>query len=149
MELNEYECGMLDTLLKSFDDKDTLDAQQLQVLFAGKEELLAGLIDILIKWKLVTPFGQYTENGLPLLLHREKHALYFLQNGGFSGSIQDKISVAEQEAASLREREQRIHKLEEKIKDLNQQHYMLWAFLILAILAIAIIFLLHDRFHLI
>ena len=147
MELNEYECGMLDALLKSFDEKDTLDAQQLRILFAGREQLLIELIDILTKWKLVTTFGQYTESGLPLLLRREKHALYFLQNGGFSGSIEDKVSFAEQEAARMRDREQHIHHLEEKIKDLNQQYSLLWIFIALAVVVVIAAFLLHYIFH--
>lgn len=149
MELNEFECGMLDALLKAFDDKDTLDAQQLRSLFAGHEQLLTELVDVLIKWKLVTPYGHDTTNGLPLLLRREKNALYFLQNGGFSGSIHDKPSVTHHEAARVQEREQRITQLEEKIKDLNQQHYLLWIFLVLAVVLAAAIILLHDGFHVI
>jgi len=143
MELNEYECGMLDALLKAFDDQDTLDAQQLQLLFAGHEQLLIEMIDVLTNWKLVTTFGRDAENGLPLLLRREKNALYFLQNGGFSGNIQDKISVTDQEAAQQRERELHIHQLEEKIKDLNQQHFILWVFLVVALVLIFLAVLLH------
>lgn len=149
MELNEYECGMLDTLLKAFDENNTLDAQQIRTLFAGQEELLNELVNVLVSWKLVTPFGRDATSGLPLLLRRESHALYFLQNGGFSGSIQDKTSVIQQEAARLREREQRIQLLENKIKDLNQQHYLLWIFLVLAVIVAVGIFLMHDMFHLI
>jgi hypothetical protein len=149
MELNEYECGMLDALLKAFDDKNTLDAQQLRTLFPNQEHLLAEMVNVLISWKLVTPFGQDPQSGLPLLLHREKHALYFLENGGFSGSIEDKTSITYLEAERLHEREQHIRQLEDKIKDLNQQHHFLWIFLVLAVVIAVILFLLHSRFHLI
>jgi hypothetical protein len=149
MELNAYECGMLDALLKAFDENNTLDAQQLRSLFPGQEHLLTEMVGVLISWKLVTPFGQDGTSGLPLLLHREKHALYFLENGGFSGSIEDKTSITHLEAERLREREQRIELLENKIKDLNQQHYLLWFFLALAVIVIIGLFLLHDWFHVI
>jgi hypothetical protein len=149
MELNAHECGMLDTLLKAFDDNNTLDAQQMRTLFPGQDSLLTEMVQVLISWKLVTPFGQDAVSGLPLLLHREKHALYFLENGGFSGSIEDKTSITTLEAERLHEREQRIHQLEGKIKDLNQQHYVLWFFLALAIVFIVGLFLLHDWFHVI
>lgn len=147
MELNAYECGMLDALLKAFDENNTLDAQQLRTLFPNQEHLLAEMVNVLVSWKLVTSFGQDAVSGLPLLLHREKHALYFLENGGFSGSIEEKTSITHQEAERLREREVRIQQLEEKIKDLNQQHYLLWIFVILAVVVALAIFLLHDRFH--
>jgi hypothetical protein len=148
MELNEYECGMLDALLKAFDDKNTLDAQQMQVLFEGQDQLLIELINVLVNWKLVTPYG-HDASGLPLLLRREKHALYFMENGGFSGSIQEKTTFIQQEAERLREREERIEQLEKKIKDLNQQHSLLWIFLGLAVVLVVVIFLLHYIFHLI
>src|ERR1700749_1202493 len=113
---------MLDALLKAFDEKNTLDAQQMRTLFPGQEHLLTEMVNVLISWKLVTPFGQDPSSGLPLLLHREKHALYFLENGGFSGSIEDKTSITYLEAERIQEREQHIRQLEDKIKDLNQQH---------------------------
>lgn len=149
MELNEYECGMLDAILKAFDEKNTLDAQQLQILFAGQEQLLMELINVLVNWKLVTPFGHDMVSGLPLLIHREKHALYFMENGGFSGSIQEKTSFLQQEAERLREREERIQQLEKKIKDLNQQHNMLWIFLTIGMVLAIIVFVLHYVFHLV
>ncbi|MGN6179976.1 MAG: hypothetical protein ACTHNW_12390 [Mucilaginibacter sp.] len=149
MELNEYECGMLDALLKAFDDKNTLDAQQMQMLFVNQEQLLLELINVLVNWKLVTPFGHDAASGLPLLLRREKHALYFMENGGFSGSIQEKTTFIQQEAERLREREERIEQLEKKIKDLNQQHSLLWIFLALALVVAVVIFLLHYIFNLV
>lgn len=149
MELNEYECGMLDAILKAFDEKNTLDAQQLQILFAGQDQLLIELINVLVNWKLVTPFGHDAVSGLPLLIHREKHALYFMDNGGFSGSIQEKTSFLQQEAERLREREERIQQLEKKIKDLNQQHNLLWIFVTIGVVLAVAIFLLHYIFHMV
>ena len=81
MQLNGYECGMLDALLETLSATGCLTAAQLTELFDGDNELALFLLDILTPEKLILEIGYAQGSQLPLLLSLENKGRRFLENG--------------------------------------------------------------------
>ena len=84
MQLNGYECGMLDALLETLSATGCLTAAQLTELFDGDNEQALFLLDILTPEKFILEIGYAQGSQLPLLLSLENKGRRFLENGGFT-----------------------------------------------------------------
>jgi hypothetical protein len=84
MELNEYECEMLDTLLQAFGIPDSLTRLQLLELFGGDETTAFAMVQILMREGLITLSGRHGDYELPDKLILKPKGEKFLKNGGFT-----------------------------------------------------------------
>jgi hypothetical protein len=84
MELDAYECGMLDALLETLAVNGSLTTAQLYEVFSGDEDFALSLADILICEGLAGEAGYAQGSKMPLLLNLEKKGGAFLESGGFS-----------------------------------------------------------------
>jgi hypothetical protein len=99
MQLDGYECGMLDTLLEAISATGCLTTKQIRSLFDSDDGLALSLIDILVAERMVIEVGYAQGSQIPLLLNLESKGAKFLQNGGFTNcyrSAMAKESVAVQ-----------------------------------------------------
>jgi hypothetical protein len=83
MELNEYECGMLDALLGAFGVPDTLSRKQVMALFDQDEATAFRMVQILLREELVAERGAHGDFDLPEQLILKPKGDKFLRAGGF------------------------------------------------------------------
>ena len=84
MELDAYECDMLDTLLETLAGIGSLTTKQLLNIFDGDEDLIFSVTDELICEGMVSEAGYAQGSKLPLLLNLERKGIIFLESGGFT-----------------------------------------------------------------
>jgi hypothetical protein len=168
MDLNEFDCQLLDEVLALLSRQDRLSQDQFLEMFDNDDAYAAAMLDVLVKNGLVTTAGNAIGSDLPLVINREPAAVLFLQNGGFLKSfgllLKKEQSDADQEdlqkrnlqlqnesleyQMSLRERDEQIKMLELKIRRFEYLKYLLWAAgLVTSGLGIWVYQLLHDIAH--
>ncbi|TSJ39681.1 hypothetical protein FO440_18250 [Mucilaginibacter corticis] len=84
MKINEYEAGMLDTVLEAFGNNDKLSREQLLKIFDGDEPLAHAIVTLLLDAQLVNALEYTKEDELPGLIIREPKAILLIKNGGFT-----------------------------------------------------------------
>jgi hypothetical protein len=83
IELNEYECEMLDAVLEAFGIPDSLTRLQLLTLFDQDEATAFALIQLLIREGFVAETGKHGAYDLPEKLVLKPKGDKFLKAGGF------------------------------------------------------------------
>ncbi|MFA6084627.1 hypothetical protein [Mucilaginibacter sp.] len=83
MKINEYEAGMLDTILEAFGKSDNLSRKQLLEIFDGDEPLANAIVTLLVESGMVNALST-EETDLPMLITREPKAVLLMKSGGFT-----------------------------------------------------------------
>jgi len=84
MQLNEYECEMLDVLLEAFGVPDMLTRRQVMGLFDQDEATAFRMVQILLREELVAEKGDHGDFDLPERLILKPKGDKFLHSGGFT-----------------------------------------------------------------
>jgi hypothetical protein len=84
IELNEYECEMLDAMLEAFGIPDSLTRNQLLELFDQDEATAFAMVQILLTEGLVGKTGKHGDYDLPERLVLKPKGDKFLKAGGFA-----------------------------------------------------------------
>jgi hypothetical protein len=102
VELNEYECEMLDAVLEAFGIPDSLTRNQLLTLFDQDEASAFALVQILIREGLVAETGKHGDYDLPEKLVLKLKGDKFLKAGGFLKRYQAyKLIIMENESNDI------------------------------------------------
>lgn len=146
MKINEYEAGMLDTILDAFGNKDNLSRDQILAMFDGDESLAHAIVEILVETGMVNAIMYTEEADLPMLIVREPKAVLLIKNGGFTAQFQSSQTTAKSLAdmdklqrdnlqlqnekmvyeLSLREKDEKIRDLELRNKRFELLKNVLW-----------------------
>jgi hypothetical protein len=148
MKINEYEAGMLDTVLGVFGNNDNISREQLLGIFNGDELLANAFVTLLIDTGMVNGIGYAEEAKLPMLIIREPKAVRLIKNGGFVAQYKAAETDADSKAdtdrlqkenlllqnekmnyeQSLREKDEMIKNLELRNKRFELLKNVLWLF---------------------
>lgn len=88
MELNEYECQLLDAVLEAFGIPDSLTRLQLLQLFDHDEAAAFAMVQILLREGLIAEAGKHGNFELPDKLILKPKGEKFLKAGGFTRRYQ-------------------------------------------------------------
>ncbi|QQL50181.1 hypothetical protein [Mucilaginibacter ginkgonis] len=91
VELNEFECEMLDIFLEAFGISDSLTRNQLLVLFGHDEATAFALMQILLREGFIALNGVHGAYDLPERLILKPKGEKFLRSGGFVRQRQSEI----------------------------------------------------------
>lgn len=147
-DLNEYECGMLDTLLEAFGVPDSLTRGQLMALFDGDEALAFAMVQALAREELVAEKGKPGHYELPEKLILKPKGEKFLKNGGFTGRYQLEQQKPVEVGGTLAKLQQQNMRLQNEklanqsklialqatIKNLQTRQYILFVLILVALL---------------
>lgn len=84
IDLNEYECEMLDAVLEAFGIPDSLTRLQLMELFDQDEATAFAMVQILTREGLIAASGKHGDYELPDRLILKPKGEKFLKEGGFT-----------------------------------------------------------------
>lgn len=138
MQLNEYECSMLDGILAAFDSQGSLSVLRLAHVLEDEKVRVHWALCVLEAYGLVTVSGHMLPNGLPHTLRQTPAAITFMANGGFSAP---KESIAPYSQA------QHIASLEKKIAKIDRAASIMRLILIAAAIVITSLLILYCYFY--
>jgi len=148
IELNEYECEMLDAMLEAFGIPDSLTRPQLLQLFDQDEAAAFAMVQILSREGLVAEAGKHGDYELPERLILKPKGEKFLKHGGFArrfrleqekpveiGGTLAKLQQQNMRLQNLRlSNEGRIFDLQKKVNNLQNKQLIWWALIALALI---------------
>jgi len=145
MDLNEYECELLDTLLGAFGIPDSLTRLQLLNLFGDDEATAFAMVQILLREGLIKLSGRHGTYELPEKLILKPKGEKFLKEGGFMQSYraekQKPVEVGGT-LAKLQQQNMRLQHLrlsnEGEIKKLKERVQALHTRLVLAFVLVLV-----------
>jgi hypothetical protein len=147
IELNEYECGMLDAVLEAFGIPDSLTRQQLLELFDQDEATAFTLVQILLREGFIAQTGKHGDYDLPEKLVLKPKGEKFLKAGGFVRNywleqekpveVNGTLSKLQQQNMKL-QNEKLTHQtqlinLQKNIARLKILQYIWWALIVIAV----------------
>ena len=148
VELNEYECEMLDAVLEAFGIPDSLTRQQLMELFDQDEATAFALVQLLTREGLIAETGKHGDYDLPEKLVLKPKGDKFLKAGGFVRrywqeqekpvEVNGTLSKLQQQNMKL-QNEKLTHQaqlinLQNQIGRLKTLQYIWWGIIIFAII---------------
>jgi hypothetical protein len=141
VELNEYECEMLDAVLEAFGIPDSLTRNQLLTLFDQDEASAFALVQILIREGLVAETGKHGDYDLPEKLVLKLKGDKFLKAGGFLKRYQlEQAKPTEVNSILSKLQQQNLSLQNEKllnqriIAGLKTRQYIWWALIVVALI---------------
>ena len=148
VELNEYECEMLDAMLEAFGIPDSLTRNQLLELFDHDEATAFAMVQILLAEGLVGKTGKHGDYDLPGKLVLKPKGEQFLKAGGFSRRFQQEqqkpvevggtLSKLQQQNMKLQNEklvnQTQLRQLEQKVNTLRIYVYVLLALVLMALI---------------
>ncbi|MCO5934683.1 hypothetical protein NAF17_03940 [Mucilaginibacter sp. RB4R14] len=144
IELNEYECEMLDAVLEAFGIPDSLTRPQLLELFDQDEATAFALVQILTREGFIAETGKHGDYDLPEKLVLKPKGDKFLKAGGFVcryKSEQEKpvevngtLSKLQQQNMKL-QNEKLLHQsqLRKVQTNMEKRQYLLYALIVIAL----------------
>ncbi|MES2265898.1 MAG: hypothetical protein V4520_04000 [Bacteroidota bacterium] len=145
IELNEYECEMLDAVLEAFGIPDSLTRNQLLELFDQDEATAFALVQILTREGLIAVTGKHGDYDLPEKLVLKPKGDKFLKAGGFVKrykteqekpvEVNGTLSKLQQQNMKL-QNEKLMHQsqLREITKNAEKRQYILLALIVVALI---------------
>ncbi|MFD0763297.1 hypothetical protein ACFQZI_00430 [Mucilaginibacter lutimaris] len=145
IELNEYECEMLDAVLEAFGIPDSLTRNQLLELFDQDEATAFALVQILTREGLIAVTGKHGDYDLPEKLVLKPKGDKFLKAGGFVKrykaeqekpvEVNGTLSKLQQQNMKL-QNEKLLHQsqLREIQRNMDKRQYILLALIIVALI---------------
>src|ERR1700753_616572 len=148
IELNEYECEMLDAMLEAFGIPDSLTRLQLLELFDNDEASAFAMIQILIREGLIAESGKHGDYELPEKLVLKPKGDKFIKDGGFTrryqleqekpvevGGTLAKLQQQNMRLQNLKlSAESQVSNLQKRIDKLQTLRYIWWALIIVALI---------------
>ncbi|MBD1391575.1 helix-turn-helix domain-containing protein [Mucilaginibacter glaciei] len=148
IELNEYECEMLDAVLEAFGIPDSLTRQQLLELFDQDESTAFSLVQILTREGFIAETGKHGDYDLPEKLVLKPKGDKFLKAGGFVRRYQLEQEKPVEVNGTLSKLQQQNMKLQNEklthqtqvlnlnkiIERLKTLQYVWWALVVIAII---------------
>jgi hypothetical protein len=148
MELNEYECEMLDAVLEAFGIPDSLTRLQILELFDQDEATAFTMVQILVREAFIAESGKHGEFELPEKLVLKPKGEKFLKAGGFMRRYQleqekpleigGTLAKLQQQNMRLQNEklsnQSRIGELQKAFDRLQNQQYIWWALIVVALL---------------
>lgn len=149
IELNEFECEMLDAVLEAFGIPDSLTRKQLMELFDQDEATAFALIQILLREGFVAETGKHGDFDLPEKLVLKPKGEKFLKAGGFVKryhaeqekpvEVNSTFTKLQQHNLKLQNeklvQQSQVLNLNKKIVLLKTLQYLWWALIIIAFIA--------------
>jgi hypothetical protein len=148
IELNEYECEMLDTVLEAFGIPDSLTRQQLLVLFDQDEAAAFAIVQLLTREGYIAHTGKHGPYDLPEKLVLKPKGDKFLKAGGFVRQykmerekpveVNGTLSKLQQQNMKL-QNEKLLHQTEltnlnKTLNRLKVLQYFWWALIVIALI---------------
>jgi hypothetical protein len=148
IELNEYECEMLDAVLEAFGIPDSLTRQQLMELFDQDEATAFALVQILTREGYIAVTGKHGDYDLPEKLVLKPKGDKFLKAGGFVKQyklerekpveVNGTLSKLQQQNMRLQNdkltHQTQLSKLQNIINRLKLLQYIWWALIIISLI---------------
>lgn len=148
IELNEYECEMLDAVLEAFGIPDSLTRQQLMELFDQDEATAFALVQILTREGLIAETGKHGDYDLPEKLVLKPKGDKFLKAGGFVRRFKQEqakpvevngtLSKLQQQNMKLQNdkltHQSQLMNLQKAIDRLKTMQYVWWALIVIALI---------------
>ena len=149
MELNEYECEILDTMLEAFGVPDSLTRLQLMNLFEQDEASAFAMVQILIREGLIAETGKHGDYELPEKLILKPRGDKFLKQGGFArrykleqekpvevGGTLFKLQQQNMKLQNLKlENERELVELRRTVSRVQIRQYIWWVLIVIALIA--------------
>ncbi|WP_461452641.1 hypothetical protein [Mucilaginibacter sp.] len=149
IELNEYECEMLDAMLEAFGIPDSLTRLQLLELFGQDESTAFAMVQILTREGFIAESGKHGDYELPEKLILKPKGDKFLKEGGFMRRYQleqekpvevgGTLAKLQQQNMKLQNEklatESQVFNLEKTINTLKTLQYVWWALILIALIA--------------
>ncbi|MEB0263235.1 MULTISPECIES: hypothetical protein [unclassified Mucilaginibacter] len=145
IELNEYECEMLDAVLEAFGIPDSLTRPQLLELFDQDEATAFALVQILTREGFIAETGKHGDYDLPEKLVLKPKGDKFLKAGGFVRrhkaeqekpvEVNGTLSKLQQQNMKL-QNEKLLHQsqLRDVQTNMEKRQYLLYALIVIALI---------------
>ncbi|HTD99879.1 MAG TPA: hypothetical protein VK668_11375 [Mucilaginibacter sp.] len=147
-DLNEYECEMLDTVLKAFGIPDSLTRRQLMILFDDDEASAFAMVQALTREGLIAESGKHGDYELPEKLILKPKGEKFLKEGGFTRRYQMEqqkpvevggtLAKLQQQNMRLQNvklsNEAKISDLQKAVDSLQTRQYIWWLLILVALI---------------
>ncbi len=147
MELNEYECEMLDAMLEAFGIPDSLTRLQLLELFDQDEASAFAMVQILTREGLIAEAGKHGDYELPEKLVLKPKGEKLLREGGFLRRYKSEQQKPVEVGGTLSKLQQQnmrlqneklahaseLHNLQKKIAMLRTLQYIWWVLMMVAL----------------
>jgi hypothetical protein len=148
IDLNEYECELLDTMLEAFGIPDSLTRRQLLGLFDQDEAAAFASVQVLIREGLIAESGKHGDYELPEKLILKPKGEKFLKEGGFTRRYQleqqkpvevgGTLAKLQQQNMRLQNvklaNETEISNLKKIVNDLKTQKFIWWVLIVVALI---------------
>lgn len=148
IDLNEYECELLDTMLEAFGIPDSLTRRQLLELFDQDEAAAFASVQVLIREGLIAESGKHGDYELPEKLILKPKGEKFLKEGGFTRRYQleqqkpvevgGTLAKLQQQNMRLQNvklaNETEISNLKKIVNDLKTQKFIWWVLIVVALI---------------
>ncbi|WP_374949181.1 hypothetical protein [Mucilaginibacter sp.] len=148
IELNEYECEMLDAVLEAFGIPDSLTRQQLMELFDQDEATAFALVQILTREGFIAVTGKHGDYDLPEKLVLKPKGEKFLKAGGFvmrhkleqekPVEVNGTLSKLQQQNMKLQNEklshQTQVFNLQKNIDRMKMMQYVWWALILVALI---------------
>jgi hypothetical protein len=148
IDLNEYECEMLDTMLEAFGIPDSLTRRQLLELFDQDEAAAFASVQVLIREGLIAESGKHGDYELPEKLILKLKGEKFLKQGGFTRRYQlekqkpvevgGTLAKLQQQNMRLQNvklaNETEISNLKKVVNDLQTWKFVWWVLIVAALI---------------
>jgi hypothetical protein len=148
IDLNEYECEMLDTMLEAFGIPDSLTRRQLLELFDQDEAAAFASVQVLIREGLIAESGKHGDYELPEKLILKPKGEKFLKQGGFARRYQLEQQKPVEVGGTLAKLQQQnmrlqnvklaseteISNLKKVVNDLQTWRFIWWVLIVAALI---------------